>query len=142
MGRIEQYEEEGKGYHPFLIRKGWQVALLNYAPEEALEAIDRLDAHHETDEVFVLLSGEAVLIAAEKREDRLLFETVAMAEGKVYNIPVHRWHKIAMRPGCRVLIVEDSHTHENDFEFLPLTEAQRQELRERVLHTLQYPSHG
>lgn len=65
MKIIDAYDYGGTGYAPFLIGDKWQVAFLNYAPEEALESIVKLDVHHYTDEVFVLLDGRAALIGAQ-----------------------------------------------------------------------------
>ena len=63
MNLIEVYKHEAEGYNPSLISDGWQAAFLNYADAEKLESIEKLDIHYLTDEVFVLLEGESVLIA-------------------------------------------------------------------------------
>ena len=63
---IEKYSYKGEGYDPFLIRNNWQVAKLNYMPGQGLTDIIKIDKHSETDEVFILLKGIAVLIAAER----------------------------------------------------------------------------
>lgn len=106
------------GYAPFLIGDKWQVAFLNYAPEEALESIVKLDVHHYTDEVFVLLDGRAALIGAQVDDGGVAYEAVDMRPLCAYNIRRGVWHKIAMQPGSRVLIVENCNTHLGDFEFL------------------------
>ncbi len=129
---IDSYCYRGEGYDPFLVGPKWQVAFLSYAPAEALEAIDKLDVHYLTDEVFVLLQGKAVLIAAEIEGTRVDFETVDMEPGTAYNIRRNVWHKIAMEPGSRVLIVEDANTHKGDFEFYDLDDAVKRQLREQV----------
>ncbi len=69
MDLIEKYRESKDGYHPFLIREGWQVAQLNYMDELKIGNIGKLDVHNHTDEVFILLKGKAVLIGAELKED-------------------------------------------------------------------------
>lgn len=133
MQLIQTYTHTDKGYNPFLIREQWQVAILNYAPEESLEAIDKLDVHFETDEVFVLQQGQAVLIAASIEDSKLNFQAIDMLPQVVYNIPANVWHKIAMQPCSSVLILENQETHVGDFEFYPLNESQRRKLHEVVL---------
>lgn len=129
MKIIDTYNPGTAGYNPFLIGPLWQVAVLNYAPAEALEQIDKLDIHHQTDEVFVLLEGEAVLIAAQIEGATLLgYDLQPMQAGVTYNIRRNVWHKIAMEEGSRVLIVENSHTHLGDFEFFHLSAQQQKEL--------------
>lgn len=132
MELIERYVNDGAGYMPLLMGSKWQVAVLNYAPEEALERIDKLDIHHHTDEVFVLMDGHAVLIAARIDGSGVRYETVDMKPLRVYNIPRDVWHKIAMEPGSRVLIVENAGTHLGDFEFYGLGQAEKASLREAV----------
>ena len=132
---IDEYVYDGAGYAPLLIGDKWQVAFLNYAPEEALESIVKLDVHHCTDEVFVLLDGRAALIGAQVADGRIACEAVDMQPLRAYNIRRGVWHKIAMRPGSRVLIVEDSDTHLGDFEFYDLSPEQIAALRETVEKT-------
>ncbi len=132
MKIIDAYDYAGTGYAPFLIGDKWQVAFLNYAPEEALERIVKLDVHHYTDEVFVLLDGRAALVGAQIVDGRITCEAVDMQPLQAYNIRREVWHKIAMQPGSRVLIVENSNTHLGDFEFYELSPEQIAALRETV----------
>lgn len=137
MKLIEKYIFNGEGYSPLLISDGWQVAFLNYSETEALENIDKLDVHFKTDEAFVLLSGSAVLIAANIVGNDISYDTVNMKEDVIYNIPVNTWHKIAMYPGSKVCIIEKSQTHLSDFEFYNLSNEQKRLLREEVDHCIE-----
>ncbi|EAR02395.1 hypothetical protein [Maribacter sp. HTCC2170] len=132
MKLIEQYQITDNGYHPFLIRDGWQVAQLNYMPEQEIGNIDKLDIHHLTDEVFILLKGKAVLISAEINRIDVQFEVEVMRPNIIYNIPVNTWHNIAMSTDCEIIIVEKSNTHEGDFEFFPLSDEKKEEMEALV----------
>lgn len=132
MELIEKYRHAGTGYNPFLINRGWQVAQLNYMTEQDLLNIDKMDRHLLTDEVFVLLKGNAILIAASLSNETFEFEYTRMEEGVTYNIPKTVWHNIAMTPGAEVIIIEKDNTHLGDFEYQPLSERERQELRKKV----------
>ena len=79
MKIIDEHTFEGKGYHPFLITDRWQVAYLNYAEAESLEQIEKLDIHHQTDEVFILLQGKAALIGASVTDQNITYDVVNMA---------------------------------------------------------------
>ena len=129
---IEEYKIEGNGYHPFLIREGWQVAQLNYMPEQHIDKIKKLDVHFLTDEVFILLRGEGVLIGAKIEGDSVMFETELLKPNITYNIPANAWHNIAMKKGCEIIIVEKSNTHVSDFEFFQLNGTQQEELKRKV----------
>lgn len=128
MKLIEQYQISDNGYHPFLIRDGWQVAQLNYMPEQEIGNIEKLDIHHLTDEVFILLNGKAVLIGATINGDDVKFEVEVMKPNITYNVPVNTWHNIAMGMDSEVIIVEKSNTHEGDFEFFQLSEEKKKEM--------------
>lgn len=130
--KIQKYQVGGEGYHPFLIRDGWQVAQLNYTPDQSILNIIQVDVHRETDEVFVALKGHAVLIAATIEEERVTFDLEYLKPGVTYNIPKNLWHNIAMEPGSEILIVEKSNTHLSDAAYHKLSRAQQQELRLQV----------
>ena len=131
MKLIESYRFDAQGYDPTFISDGWQVAFLNYAPAEALESIVKLDIHFLTDEVFVLLEGRAVLIAA-TIGDTITYDLADMVPGVIYNIPKNTWHKIAMYEGSKVCVVEKSNTHVSDFEFHDLSAKEQKDLQDAV----------
>lgn len=132
MKLIEQYHTNANGYHPFLIRDGWQVAQLNYMPEQEIGNIEKLDIHYLTDEVFILLKGKAVLICAEIIGNEVSFEVELMRPNITYNIPMKTWHNIVMSKDCEIIIIEKSNTHEGDFEFFPLSQEKRVEMEALV----------
>lgn len=133
MEIIDCYDPQEAGYNPFLVGPVWQTAILNYAPAESLEEIVRLDVHRLTDELFVLLEGRAVLIAAVLDQNGVAeYDLQDMQPGVAYNIRRDTWHKIAMSEGSRVLIVENADTHLGDFEFYDLSISERNELCRRV----------
>lgn len=133
---LETYYIKKEGYHPFLIRDGWQVAQLNFTEEQHIDNIFRVDAHHKTDEVFVLLKGNAVLILAKIKDGNPIFEVELMKPKVTYNIPENTWHNIAMEKGSEVLIVEKSNTHLNDVSYFDLTQGKINELKKMVKNLL------
>ena len=136
MSLIETYSTTKEGYHPFLIREGWQVAQLNYIESQHINNIDKIEVHHKTDEVFVLLKGKAVLITVTRTDGVLRFSTEVMKPHITYNIPKNVWHNIAMAKGSQVLIVEQSNTHLNDVDYIKLNTGQQQELKTKLENDL------
>jgi mannose-6-phosphate isomerase-like protein (cupin superfamily) len=128
---IEKYIHEGIGYNPIFIRDGWQVAKLNPLPGHGLNEIDKLEVHHTTDEIFILIHGIAVLIAADI-EDEIQFETLRMQPGVIYNIPKKQWHNIAMENGAELIIVEKDNTHLRDCTYKSLNQKQQNELKQLI----------
>jgi hypothetical protein len=118
---IETYYHQEDGYNPFFIKDNWQVAQLNYMPEQGLHAIKKVDMHLLTDEVFILTRGTAVLIAATEENQEFSFQFKKMKPGVTYNIPVNAWHNIAMDIDAEIIIVEKSNTHLSDFVYRELS---------------------
>ena len=133
---IEEYYHENKGYNPYLIRNGWQVAQLNYVEQHGLDDMNTLEIHHETDEVFILFEGIGVLIAADVKDDQIKYELINMKKGVAYNIPAGRWHNIGMNKDAKMVIVEKSDTHLNDCTLYELNESQREDLYRKVKDVL------
>lgn len=125
---IEEYSHSKEGYNPFLIGPKWQVAQLNYMPELAPDALEKIDVHHNTDETFLLLAGQAVLVAAEVQEDKVQFQVINMKPKILYNIPKGCWHNIALSTDAEISITEDANTHLGDYEFYYLSDEQKKEL--------------
>ena len=118
MSLIETYTTTKEGYHPFLIREGWQVAQLNYIKDQHIRNINKIEIHRKTDEVFMLLKGKSVLISVEIINGGPTFKADLMKPHITYNIPQNVWHNIAMEKGSEVLIIEKSNTHLSDVEYL------------------------
>jgi mannose-6-phosphate isomerase-like protein (cupin superfamily) len=131
---IEKYLHEGIGYNPVFIRDGWQVAKLNPLPGHGLNEIDKLEVHNTTDEIFILIQGVAVLIAADMEED-IQFEIQHMQPGVIYNIPKKQWHNIAMGKGAELIIVEKDNTHLQDCTYKSLSQKQQNELKQLIQNT-------
>lgn len=134
---IETYSHGSEGYNPFLIRDGWQVAQLNYMPEQAAGGIVKMDKHLQTDEAFILLKGKAILIAATETAAGFSFTGMLMQPGITYNIPVNTWHNIAMNESAQVIIVEKNNTHLGDFIYQPLTSGEKEALDLLVKESMQ-----
>ena len=132
MSLIEKYSHEGAGYNPFLIREGWQVAQLNYVAGQGFDDIQLIEVHNNTDEVFILFVGTAILIAAEKQDYNISYEMILMEPGVVYNIPKGVWHNISMSRDAQVMIIENDNTHLCDFEYHYLNDAQKADLYQQI----------
>ena len=79
------YQFEGAGYKPLISYNGWRVAVAGFAEHLLEENLRKLERHLQTDEVFILLQGEAVLhIGMEK-------ERCPMEIGKIYNVLCGEW---------------------------------------------------
>jgi len=109
---VEIYEYTGEGYQPLVDYESWRVAILRYSNGNGFTGINNLERHFETDEVFVLLNGEATLITEETDG----IQEWKMEYGKIYNVLKNVWHNIIVSPDANVLIVENSDTGSQNTE--------------------------
>ena len=105
----------GDGYKPIVSYNGWRVAIANACERLFTDNPQRLERHLESDEVFILLCGEATLHIGVKSERH------AMLPGMVYNVKRGEWHAITMIPGTKVAIIENDDTCEANTEFMYLS---------------------
>ncbi len=127
---IEISEYTGAGYKPLIYFGAWRVAILNWIDEIQPERIDYLERHTLTDEVFVLLKGQATLYVGGCKPEVVGIKTERMEPGKMYNVKQNAWHTVVMSQEASILIVEDADTGETNSEYWKLTEEQRRMIRE------------
>ena len=105
---------DGEGYKRLLESASWTVAELNYAQRFDEGNLVRLERHLQTDEVFVLLAGEATLVVGKE------CSRVRMEAARAYVIAAGEWHHILVKPGTHVLIVENANTGAANTDYLDL----------------------
>jgi len=131
-GVLEIIEYHGEGYQPLVDYGDWRVAMLRFLEKLQPEQVDSMERHKETDEVFVLLRGQAVLILGGNRlqvEDISLY---AMEPGKVYNVKHSSWHTILLSRDASVLLVENRDVSPHNSEYVRLTMDQRRTILEHT----------
>jgi hypothetical protein len=122
---LEFFDWSGQGYQPLVFSQGWQVALLNWEPIFDLENLGEIERHKLTDEVFVLIQGQAVLFTLAENG----LQAVDMQPGVVYNVTVGSWHNLIATRNARWIIVENRDTHLHDTELRQLNAIEMENLR-------------
>ncbi|MBO5879545.1 MAG: hypothetical protein J6Q68_03230 [Clostridia bacterium] len=114
MKELEISEYSGEGYKPLISSDGWRVAIVNACERFLEEKLVRSERHLETDEVFVLIKGDASLFIG---EDRKRYD---MEIGKFYNVKKGAWHNMSMTENSIVLIVENDNTGPENTEYMSI----------------------
>ncbi len=115
---LEIFSWDGIGYKPLVFSAGWQVALLNWEPLFDRANLTEIERHNHSDEVFVLVKGQAVLFTRSGSE---ALAAVEMICGHIYNVPAGVWHNLVATRDAVFIIVENRDTHLNDTEIRPIT---------------------
>ncbi len=119
---LEPHEYLGEGYKPLIDFNCWRVAVLRYLDELQPDRISYFERHNETDEVFVLLHGQAVLFIGEGDQTVDTIIPHVMKSGVLYNVRQGAWHAVAISRDATILLVENRDTaRENSsyFDMLP-----------------------
>jgi ureidoglycolate hydrolase len=123
---MQIFQWEPPGYQPLVFSAGWQVAILNAEPGFQLENLGEIERHNQTDEVFVLLKGKAVLFCIPIDGDLQIQE---MLPNTIYNITRGSWHNLVSSADASWLIVENRDTHLGDTEFRQLSDTELKKIR-------------
>ena len=125
---LEITEYDGEGYRPLVDFGTWRVAFLRFIDELIPENIYRVERHLETDEVFVLLQGQAVLFLGEGDNRIEKLHPQVMEPGKLYNVKKHAWHTCVLSRDATILLVENRDTGSENTEYIELSLEQRKKL--------------
>ncbi len=118
------------GYQPVIDFETWRVAILNFLEEIHPDRIDFMERHNQTDEVFVLSFGQAVLFLGEGDGSVEKIHSQVLETGKIYNVKKGVWHSIVLSRSGSVLIVENKDTNEENSNYFSLDEKQRRFIAE------------
>lgn len=122
---LEIHQYDGVGYQPLVFSDGWQAALLNWEPLFDLAHAGEIERHNQTDEVFVLWRGRALIFVSDG--ERLQAEE--MKTGAIYNVPRGVWHNLLASRDASWVIVENRGTHLEDTELRQMSGAEWAQLR-------------
>ena len=125
---LEIKEYRGEGYRPLINFGAWRVAILRWIETTQPEKITYMERHTQTDEVFILLQGQATLILGENGPMVIGLHRQVMESGKLYNVRQNAWHSVIMSRDATILIVENLDTGESNSEYYQLTEMQKREI--------------
>jgi hypothetical protein len=129
---LEMHEYLDEGYKPLIDFNCWRVAALRYLDELRPDQIAAFERHKETDEVFVLLQGQAVLFMGKGDEQVEEMIPHAMKPGIFYNVKCGAWHTVALSRDATILLVENRDTARENSDYCPLRPDQSAFLVETV----------
>lgn len=102
---VKENPKNGNGFDTLHTFECWKVAFITHAEQYGkLKIVKR---HTQTDEVFVLVKGEARLYTA--YGDEPLVQTI-MEKEKLYVVKQNTWHHLKVSEDALLIVVENSDT--------------------------------
>ncbi len=129
---LEIRDYQGEGYQPLVDYGDWRVAILRFLDGLQPDQIDQMERHTETDEVFILLRGQGVLILGGTGLQIEAIYPQVMERGTLYNVKRNAWHTILLSQDASVLLVENNDTGKHNSEYAYLTADHRGQIIEHA----------
>lgn len=114
----------GEGYKPMIDFEAWRVAVLRYCEELEIQNLKTMQKHNESDEVFILLSGNCALFTGGNGDSINEIDAIAMEPLQLYNVKKGTWHTHTLDKEATVLIVENQDTSDLNSPTLRMTAEQ------------------
>ncbi|MGB8455902.1 MAG: cupin [Anaerocolumna sp.] len=115
------YDNNKEGILCVYKNEKWLVSIKNWKPDNDIAGIAHLEIHHTTDEQFILAAGKAILITAERENDKFKIELTLMMQGKVYNVPKEVWFYSITQKNTKMMYVQDSNCSMENSDFMDLS---------------------
>lgn len=131
MKYYDIYDFNGIGYEKLFHHRDWRVAVLNYIEELEIDQLKYMEAHHLTDEVFVLLEGSCHLFFAEVLDNDIKsICALSLEKHKVYKIPAGIFHTHTLSHDAKLLIIEEENTSDDNSPRIYLTDKEKHMIKE------------
>ena len=127
---LEEIDIQGQGFQPLKDHGSWRIAQLSFDPRvNALDSLASLGRHFETEEAFILLQGEAVMVTAGTQDRPGSYEAIKFVGGRIYVVRQRQWHTAVLKPGTQLLIVENRDTGVDNSENHSLSAEEKFEVK-------------
>jgi hypothetical protein len=134
MKTYEIYEFGDSGYAKLFHHQSWRVAMLNYIEELEIDHINYVEAHLLTDEAFVLLSGQCVMVFAHLHNHQITaFESIKLEPHKVYKVQNHVYHTHILSKNSKLLVIEEENTCDQNSPRIYLSEKEKEMLKKTYI---------
>ena len=128
-GLLELGQYFDDGYKPVLDFHGWRVAMLRYADMVDAQHLHQVERHRNTNEVFILTTGEADLILCESGDTPGEAYVLPMKHNVAYNIPDYGWHHVLMSKDAHIILFERTETSSETSDYAKLTAKQLETIK-------------
>lgn len=101
---VEINKQSTAGFCPVVRNSQFLCAFISYAPHYTEGHIKEMKRHNDTDEVFVLLKGEATLYTKNNIDDEV--EVLKLLPKTAYTVKASTWHHLAISRDAELFVTE------------------------------------
>lgn len=116
------------------VNEAWLVGIKNYKPASGITQMEILERHNLTDELFIPVAGESILVVAAELDGTLDFYAERMEISKIYCVGKGEWHNVVMRSDAKLVLVERPDTGMGNSEIRRLSENELARMKALVLN--------
>ena len=113
------------GFDAIIKNESFKCAFITLSPAYAFGSVEEMKRHNETDEIFILLNGSAVMLIYEGG----IFTEYPLAKSAAYNVHAGTWHYLAVSEDALVFVTENANTDSANSDIIKLDNAYK--LKER-----------
>ena len=111
------------GFDAVISEQGFKCAYITHSDAYSFGEVMEMKRHNETEEVFVLLSGDAVMLTLEGG----VFVETPLAKGEATVVAKGTYHYLGVTENASVFVVERDDTGKDNTDVLTLDEPYRLE---------------
>ncbi|MFD1398972.1 hypothetical protein ACFQ41_06590 [Lacticaseibacillus suilingensis] len=135
---VETYSNESEGIKCVYNNGNWLVSIKNWKPDNDIEGVSHLEIHHKSDEQFILVQGKALLITAERSDNKFQdIKLTPMRVGEVLNVSKEQWFYSITQKDTKIVYVQAADTSLDNSDFADLTDEQVAEIQQKATTLLE-----
>lgn len=122
---FSQETSKKAGFDTVIKSESFKCAFITLSPAYAFGTVEEMKRHNETDEIFILLNGRAVMLIYEDG----VFSEYELSENTAYNVHAGTWHYLAVSEDASVFVTEKANTDSSNSDIIKLDNAYELKVR-------------
>ena len=122
---FSQETSKKAGFDTVIKNESFKCAFITLSPAYAFGTVEEMKRHNETDEIFILLNGSAVMLIYEGG----IFTEYPLAKSAAYNVHAGTWHYLAVSEDALVFVTENANTDSTNSDIIKLDNAYELKVR-------------
>ena len=115
---LHEKKAEKEGFDIVFKNEKFKCAFIKHSKAYSFGKVYEMKRHNETDEIFVLLKGKAVMLTMEEGK----FLETELEKNTAYSVQSGTWHYLALSGDAQVFVTENADTDSSNTDIIELGE--------------------